>query len=135
MDNPFYNGADYDPVISVDGVALPVCPSLYSWEEEDLSDKDAGRSEDGMMHKNRIGKIRKISLEWQNLPIHKMYKILRMFSPEYFTVVYIDPSTDPNHGYRRQEVFYAGNRSIKLKSARLNICERLSFNLISRDPS
>lgn len=133
--NPFWNGTDYNPIISVDGVALPVCPSLFQWEEEDLSNSEAGRSEDGRMHKNRIGTIRGIKLEWQNLPLQKMQKILSMFRPEYFTVVYIDVATDPYYGYRRQEVFYVGNRTLSVKNARLNICDKLSFNLISRDPS
>lgn len=132
--NPFWNGTEYNPIISVNGVALPVCPSSFQWEEEDLSNSEAGRSEDGVMHKNRIGTIRGIKLEWQNLPLQMMQKILKMFSPEYFTVVYIDVATDPYYGYRRSEEFYVGNRTLSLKSARLNICEKLSFNLISRVP-
>lgn len=132
--NPFWNGTDYNPILSVDGRALPKSPSLFQWEEEDLSNAEAGRSEDGRMHKNRIGTIRGIKLEWQNLPLQTMQKIIRMFSPEYFTVVYIDVATDPYYGYRRREVFYVGNRSLSVKNARLNICDKLSFNLISRDP-
>ena len=132
--NPFWNGTDYNPIISVDGVALPVCPSLFQWEEEDLSNSEAGRSEDGRMHKNRIGSIRGGKLEWQNLPLQIMHKLLKMFSPEYVTITYIDPATDPFYGYRRTEVFYVGNRTLSVKNARLNICEKLSFNIISRDP-
>lgn len=134
MANPFFNGTDYNPIISVDGVALPQCPSSFQWEQEDLSNAEAGRSEDGVMHKNRIGTIRGIKLEWKSLPVQMMNKILKMFAPEYITVVYIDPATDPYYGYRRKEVFYVGNRSLSVYNARLNICEKLSFNLISRDP-
>ena len=134
MANPFYNGTDYNPIISVDGVALPKCPSSFQWEQEDLSNSEAGRSEDGVMHKNRIGTIRGVKLEWQNLPIQTMQKIIKMFSPEYIRVVYIDPAVDPYYGYRREEIFYVGNRNVTVKNARLNICEKLSFNLISRYP-
>ena len=132
--NPFWNGTDYNPIISVDGVALPKCPSAFSWEEEDLSNSEAGRSEDGVMHKNRIGMIRGVKLEWQHIPVQTAQKILRMFSPEYVTVVYIDPAVDSYYGYRREEVFYVGNRTVSLKNARLNLCEKLSFNLISQYP-
>lgn len=130
--NPFWNGTDFNPIISVDGRALPVCPSSYSWELEDLSDSEAGRSEDNEMHKNRTGQIRGLKLEWSNLPIQTMQKILKMFNPEYVEVLYIDPLTDPYFGYRRTEVFYTGNRTLALYNARLNICEKLSFNLISQ---
>ena len=84
------------------------------------------------MHKNRIGTITGIKLEWKNLPIQTMNQILKMFAPEYFTVVYIDPSEDAYYGYRRKDIFYVGNRNLSVKNARLNICESLSFNLISR---
>lgn len=132
--NPFYNGKDYNPIISVDGVALPKTPSAFSWTEEDLSNAEAGRSEDGVMHKNRIGMIRGVQLEWRNLPLETMQRIIRMFTPEYVTVVYIDPAVDSSYGYRRSEVFYVGNRNLTVKNAALNICEKLSFNLIGRYP-
>ena len=135
MSNPFWNGEDFNPIISVDGVLLPVTPSSFSWNQEDLSNASAGRSEDGVMHKNRIGMIRSAQLEWRNLPIETMQAIINMFSPEYIMVVYIDPATGEGYNYRRREVFYVGNRSVTVKNAALNICEKLSFNIITRNPS
>lgn len=135
MSNPFWNGTDFNPIISVDGVSLPVTPSSFSWNQEDLSNASAGRSEDGVMHKNRIGMIRSAQLEWQNLPIKTMQTIINMFSPEYIMVVYIDPATGSDYNYRRRELFYVGNRSVAVKNAALNICEKLSFNIITRNPS
>lgn len=132
--NPFYNGKDYNPIISVDGVALPVTPSSFSWIQEDLSNAEAGRSEDCVMHKNRIGTITSVQLGFSNLPLETMQRIIRMFTPEYVTVVYINPAVDPSYGYRRTEVFYVGNRNLTVKNAALNICEKLSFNLIGRYP-
>ncbi|MBQ3265200.1 MAG: hypothetical protein IJH07_05430 [Ruminococcus sp.] len=129
--NPFWNGTDYNPIISVDGVALPICPSAFEWEEEDLSDANAGRSEDYKMHKNRGGPIRRLSLEWQHIPIQTAQRIMSMFHPEYVTVLFVDPDTDPNYGYRREESFYVGNRKLSMKNTRLNICSKLSFNLVS----
>lgn len=133
--NPFYNGRDYNPIISVDGVALPVSPSFpFEWEEEDLSNAKAGRTEDGVMHKNRIGSVRRCGLSFKNLPLQTTQKILAMFSPEYITVTYINPAIDPYHGYRMTEVFYVGMRKVSVYSARLNICADLTFNIISRNP-
>lgn len=135
MSNPFWNGTDFNPIVSVDGVSLPVTPSSFSWNQEDLSNASAGRSEDGVMHKNRIGMIRSAQLEWRNLSIETMQTIINMFSPEYIMVVYIDPATGEGYNYRRREVFYVGNRSVAVKNAALNICEKLSFNIITRNPS
>lgn len=132
--NPFWNGTDYNPIISVGGVALPKCPSAFDWEEEDLSNANSGRAEDGGMDKNRIGTITGLKLEWQNIPLQTAHKILKMFAPEYITVEYINPADDSQYGYRREEVFYVGNRTLKVKNGRLNICERVAFNLISRYP-
>jgi len=132
--NPFYNGRDYNPIISVDGVALPVSPSSYEWEEEDLSNAEAGRTEDGVMHKNRIGTISRCSLNFKNIPLQTAHRIIAMFSPEYIRVVYVNPAVDPYFGYHMNEVFYVGNRKVSVYSARLNVCADLSFNIISRDP-
>lgn len=132
MDNPFWNGTDFNPIISVDGVALPECPSKYSWELEDLSDANAGRTEDYAMHKNRGAQIRGLKLEWNNLPLQTMQRILKMFNPEYVDVLYIDPLTDAYFGYRRSDIFYTGNRQLAVYNASLNICEKLAFNLVTQ---
>ena len=132
--NPFATSAGYNPIVWVDSVHLPVSPSSFSWEEEDLSNSEAGRSEDGAMHKNRIGTITRIGLEFQNLPLETMNALLEIFSPEYIWVTYIDPSVGASGDYQRTEWFYVGNRNLSVKSARLNICEKLSFNIISRVP-
>lgn len=58
--------SDYNPIQSVDSVAIPP-PSSYQWEREDLSDSSAGRTEDGKMHKNRIAYKVAVSLSWNNV--------------------------------------------------------------------
>lgn len=133
--NPFNNGRDFNPIISVDGSRLVKCPTSYEWEKEDLSNATAGRSEDGVMHKNRIGFIRGLKLKWSYLTTEEMQSIMSAFSPEYVTVVFIDPITDPYFGYRRQEVFYTGNMTAAAYNGTKNLWTNLSFNLISRDPS
>ena len=56
----------YNPIQSVDGVAVP-CPSKYDWKLSDVSDGDAGRTEDGLMHKMEVAQKVHIELEWQNI--------------------------------------------------------------------
>lgn len=41
-------------MISVDGVAVKT-PSSFSWGLQDISDSAAGRTQDTVMHKNRVG--------------------------------------------------------------------------------
>lgn len=138
MANPFESSAGFNPIVWVDGVHLPVSPSSCTWEQEDLSNAEAGRTEDGAMHKNRIGTITRIGLEFQNLPLETMYEIINIFSPEYIWVTYIDPATRVTSqwdtSYEKNEWFYVGNRNMIIHNARLNICEKLSFNIISRYP-
>ena len=56
----------YNPIQSVGGVAIP-CPSKYSWNLSDVSLADAGRTEDGKMHKMRITQKVHLEMEWQNV--------------------------------------------------------------------
>lgn len=135
MSNPFWNGTNFNPIISVDGAALIKCPTLYEWEKEDLSNAEAGRSENGKMHKNRIGVIRGLKLQWKYLTTSEMQSIMSAFAPEYVTVTYVDPLTDPYFDHHRTEVFYTGSMTAAAYNGTKNLWTNLSFNLISRDPA
>ena len=71
---------DYNPIKSVDGEAVK-CPSHYQWKLQDISNSDAGRTEDTVMDKKRIGQCVKLELEWQNVTIADAAKILQKFNP------------------------------------------------------
>ena len=43
----------YNPIKLVGSTVVPV-PSKYDWKLSDVSSKDAGRTEDGLMHKERV---------------------------------------------------------------------------------
>lgn len=117
-----------NPIASVDGVSIH-CPSSFQWELEDISAADAGRTEDTLMHKNRIGQIVKLELEWKNVPTSTASAVLRAFNPEYVSVRYLDPMSG---GYLTK-TFYVGNRSSPLYNAELGVWSNVSFNLIERD--
>ncbi len=118
---------EYNPLRSVDG-KLVKCPSSYQWKMQDISASDAGRTEDTKMDKKRIGQIRKIEFEWQNVSIADAAAILQAFNPEYIEVCYLDAMT----GTYRTSEFYVGDRSTPLYNAKLGVWNNVAFNIIER---
>lgn len=123
MPEPIYN-----PILSVDGKSIAKCPSSYLWKLEDVSATDAGRTEDTMMHKKRVGQIIGIELSWQNITTEEASALLKTFNPEYINVCYLDAM----EGSYVTSDFYVGNRSAPLYNTRLGLWSNLSFNLIKR---
>ncbi len=119
---------ELNPIKSVDGAELPRSPSSYTWKLEDVSASDAGRTEDTVMHKKRIGQVIGIELAWQNITTAEVSAILRAFNPEYITVCYLDAMQG---GYITSD-FYVGNRSAPMYSAVKGLWSNVSFNLIER---
>lgn len=119
--------SEYNPIRSVDGVAVK-SPSVYQWKLEDISSPDAGRTENTVMDKMRIGQVVGIELGWNGLTIDEAATILKAFNPEYISVCYLDAMT----GRFETSEFYVGNRSVPLYSASLGRWSNVSFNLIER---
>lgn len=106
---------------------IPV-PSEYTVDLEDVSQPDAGRTQDGKMHKKRIGQLRKLHLKWWNIDTATVYQILSAFQEEYLEVFFWDPI----RGQYTQQIFYVGDRSMPAYSGELDIWSDLEFNLIQR---
>lgn len=117
----------YNPIRAVDGVAIPT-PSKYEYNLQDISKSDAGRTQDGKMHKNRIGQTKKIELEWQNISTDKVSTILQAFNPEYINVTYLDALTG---SYVTSE-FYVGDRSAPAYNTKMGLWQNVAFNIIER---
>lgn len=116
-----------NPIRSVGGVSVP-SPSKYTWKESDVSSADAGRTEDGKMHKETVTKKVHIELEWQNKGDTDISTVLKAFSKnEYFSVTYFD--------YREMayltKTFYVGDRNVNAYSRVLQI-GTVSFNIIEQ---
>lgn len=111
------------------GNGYVLMPSSYSVEYEDVSAADAGRTEDGTMWKLKIGVVRKISLEWQNIDSRMLENILNAFNSEYFQVTFYDPRKASG---AETSTFYVGNRTMPLYNGALNIWSSLQLNLIER---
>ena len=118
---------DYNPIqyVGTQGTTVK-SPSSFQWELQDVSAADAGRTEDVVMHKKRIGQVVAISLSWQNVTTAEASVILNAFNPEYITVSYIDPK----EGEFVEKEFYVGNRSAPLYNKRLGIWSNISFSYL-----
>lgn len=114
-------------MISVDGNVLP-CPSVFQWGIQDISSSESGRTDDAIMHKNRIGQKRKISLQWNGLTRSDMAKILQAVNPEYIDVTYPDAMS----GDDETRTFYVGDRTAPVKYWWIGNqrYETLSFDII-----
>ena len=119
--------SENNPIRSVDGKSVK-CPSSYLWKLEDVSASDAGRTEDTMMHKKRIGQLVGIELSWQNIPTSEVSAILKAFNPEYIEVCYLDAM----EGNYVTSEFYVGNRSAPMYNTAKGLWQNVSFNLIER---
>lgn len=117
----------FNPIRSIDGVAIK-CPSSFQWKLQDISEADAGRTEDTVMDKKRIGQCVKLELSWQNISIEEAADILRRFNPEYIEVCYLDAMA----GEYLTKIFYVGDRSAPLYNCTKGIWNSLSFNIIER---
>lgn len=116
-----------NPIRSVDGQAI-ACPSGYQWSLQDISASDAGRTEDTVMQKKRIGQAVKLELSWQNIPTDVVSSILQAFDPEYIKVCYLDA----RQGQYVTSEFYVGDRTAPLYNARKGLWSNVSFNIIER---
>lgn len=116
-----------NPIRAIDGQPIK-CPSGYQWKLQDISEADAGRTEDTVMDKKRIGQCVKLELEWRNISIEDAADILSKFNPEYITVTYLDAMA----GEFLTKEFYVGDRSAPLYNTQKGIWSSVGFNIIER---
>lgn len=116
----------YNPIENVGGVFVH-SPSKYQVSYQDVSSSDAGRTEDGLMHKKQIAKKVKIELAWNALNDSEISTILQAFDNEYFVVKYKDPKA----ASFLEKTFYSGDKIAPAYSSILGIWN-VSFNIIER---
>ena len=97
-------------MLIVDGQELP-CPSVFEWGLQDVSASESGRTDDTVMHKNRVAQKRKISLQWNGITRGETAQILQAVNPEYISVTYPDAMS----GIDETRTFYVGDRSAPVK--------------------
>ncbi|MEZ3487317.1 MAG: hypothetical protein K1W22_12215 [Lachnospiraceae bacterium] len=116
-------------MIWVDGVAIKT-PSGFTWNLQDVSDSAAGRTQDALMHKNRIAQKRKLSFTWAAPTPQEAAAILAAFDPEYVSITYPDTKT----GRNETKTFYTGDITspMKIWTVGKKRYEMLSFDVIER---
>ena len=119
--------AGMNPLKSVGGKTVK-CPSQYKWEQIDVSASDAGRTEDGLMHKKKIRTVDGITLEWAYHTTTELKAILAAFSAEYISITYLSPTA----GDFVTKTFYVGDRSSPMYNSTLNRWENVSFKIVER---
>ena len=116
-------------MIKVDGVKIKT-PSTFQLSINDVSASDAGRTQDALMHKNRITRKRKIALAWNGPTPEQAHQILQAFAPEYVNVTYFDPVE--NTTVTRN--FYSGDQEapVKVWTVKNKRYEQIRFDIIER---
>lgn len=114
-------------LIKINGVAIPT-PSDYSVGIQDIS--KAERNANGTMIIERIATKRKIELSWKSLNKDELSSILKLVSPVFFNVEYVDPQDNS----LRTGTFYSGDRNCGMISFINEIpkYKDVKFNLIER---
>ena len=102
-------------------------PSKYDWKLSDVSNPTAGRTEDGLMHKDRIAQKVHLELEWAYIGDNDAQTILNAFDSEYLDVKFFD--------YKSKSVvaknFYVGDRQVTTYN-RVQKLSTISFNIIEQ---
>ena len=117
----------FNPIRSVNGKAIP-CPSSFTFILSDVSAADAGRTEDTVMHKNKLGEMVKIELSFQNIDNDTIYKVLNAFDSEYFTVEFYHPKFK----VYKTSTFYISDRTSPMYNHSRGLWQNVSFNIIER---
>ena len=88
------------------------------------------RTDDAIMHKNRVAQKRKIQVGYNGISDTDAQKVLSAINPEYISVNYYDLLA----GQRQTRTFYVGDRSAPFKWwwDGKHILESLTFDLIER---
>jgi len=105
-------------------------PSSITWGLQDVSAGDAGRTQSGLMYKQRITQKRKLSLSWKGVTAAAAAQILTAFNNEYIKVKYPDAMT----GTTVTKTFYVGDRSapVYMYTSAKKIYQDISFDIIER---
>ena len=108
-------------------------PSKMSIGVQDVSASDAGRDQNGKMHKMLITRKYKIELEWSCPSVAETARILNAVQGEYFDVTFHDP-LDPAYDSLVTKRMYVGDRSapVQMWGDSRHFYSSVKFNLIEQ---
>ena len=113
------------PIETINGEYIKV-PAKYQQTLSDTSAADAGRTEDNVMHKLRIGQLVKLELTFTYLTTEELHELIRIFNPEYMSVKYFDILDND----WRTVTMYCGDRVMPMYNATVDRWTQLTVNLI-----
>lgn len=115
-------------IIEINGTAFK--PSVMEFGFQDISAPNAGRDQNGLMHKMYLTSKIKINLEWWEPSRALTAQILQAVSSEYFTVRFWNPETNS----LTTRTMYVGDRSapVRMWGDGAAWYSKVSFNLIER---
>lgn len=123
--------ASFTPITYIGSTPFTLQPSKYQVDQYDVSDENAGRTADGAMQKNILGKCYKIEMSWNVLNSTKAQTLFSLFTAnQYFNVTFYSPYA----GTQVTKEFYVGDRSAPCYNATLDIWTNIAFNIIQRTP-
>ncbi len=125
-DNPIRIVKEILPNGTTTAGAYVPAPTEYEWSLQDLSDAQAGRTEDESMHKNRTGQKIKLNLLWELVSKQDASDILTAFDPEYVAVTYEDAKT----GTFIEKAFYVTDRNAPALNMKLGVWKKISFSIV-----
>ena len=119
-------------MVTLGGVSLPD-PDVMEFTLQDISTKDAGRDESGLMHKLKIGQKVTYKLCWRQADPVSTSQILSAVSAEYFTGVLMNPVTNS----METRTYYVGDRSVPVQQWMPNrvdgkLYSKIEFTIIER---
>ena len=102
--------------------------SKFRYILHDISREDAGRTEDMVMHKNRIGQSVELELGWSYLTLEHAHRVLTAFNDEYVDVRYHDPMLNAY----RTDTFYIADRETPIYNHTLGLTGEFTITCISK---
>jgi len=98
-------------LLKIGGTDIPT-PATYKIGLADLDSPNTKRTEDGVMHRDRIrAGAYKITVGWEALTPAQLQTITAAIAPEEFTVVFFDATT---YTENKTVTMYSGNREAEL---------------------
>ena len=108
-------------------------PKTLTWDIYDLDSADgAGRSQEGLMFRDRVAVKRKLNCTWAAMTNEEISALLKAIDDVFFTIRY----PDAHDGTYREGEFYVGDRSTPLyvwnDEKKKYLWEGLTANFIER---
>lgn len=112
------DGVDMTPYIEQKGI---------KWQRSDLDGSNAGRTMDGLMHRDRVASKIRLDITCLPLPSADAAVVLNAIYPEYVEVEY----TDPMYGHSIKTMYSNNNPATYIDTA-TDLWEGITFPLIER---